>query len=137
MGVLPKHGTTDEIGMAYTDVRNLTEVWVALRRDAGDEALERAQEALGILDQLEGYLAELCKTNSEVAAALETLKSLRETDRGYSRYHIQGVATTREIAISMCRDETYLIGPLPVNVALPHDRTEWPGLHFPLKGERE
>lgn len=61
------------------------------------------------------------------------------TSDGLARYHIQGIAvgtdeqTAEEIAVAMCRDETYLIGPMPVNVSLPHNRIEWPGLYFPLK----
>lgn len=49
-------------------------------------------------------------------------------------YHIQGIATTETIAIEMCRDASYFIGPLPVNAALPHGRCDWPGMYFPLKG---
>ena len=52
---------------------------------------------------------------------------------GPSIYHIQGIATDEVIAIAMCRDDTYFIGPLPVNVALPHERCEWPDMYFPLK----
>ena len=48
-------------------------------------------------------------------------------------WHIQGVADTEEIAIEMCMDDTYFIGPLPINTALPHARIEWVGCYFPLK----
>lgn len=49
-------------------------------------------------------------------------------------YHIQGTASTETMAIGMCLDETYFIGPLPINTALPHKTIEWVGLYFPLKG---
>lgn len=135
MGFLPSTKTTGEIHMALTDIRQKTEVWVVLRRDESDEALERADEALTIIDSLEQYLTDIGGGDQRTFEALKQLKDLRETDRGFARYHIQGIATTKAIAVSMCRDHTYLVGPLPVNVALQHNRTEWPGLHFPLKEE--
>lgn len=48
-------------------------------------------------------------------------------------WHIQGIAADENIAIQMCADETYMIGPLPLNAALPHDLVEWVGAYFPLK----
>lgn len=47
-------------------------------------------------------------------------------------YHIQGVTSEEKIAVEMCEDEHYFIGPLPLNTALPHDTIEWVGLYFPL-----
>lgn len=49
-----------------------------------------------------------------------------------ANWHIQGVTSDEQIAIEMCEDETYFIGPLPLNTALPHDTIEWVGLYFPL-----
>lgn len=133
MGFVPKPKSKGEIEMSLTDIRDKTEVWVALRRDAGDESIERAHKALNIIDALERHLVDIGEDDTQIKDALSSLRALRDTDTGYSRYHIQGIATTREIAVSMCRDSTYLIGPLPLNIAFPHVRTEWPGLHFPLK----
>lgn len=48
-------------------------------------------------------------------------------------WHIQGIATHENVAIEMCADENYFIGPLPLNTALPHDTIEWVGLYFPLR----
>lgn len=48
-------------------------------------------------------------------------------------WHIQGVASDEEIAKQMCLDDSYIIGPIPFNIALPHDRVEWPGSYFPLR----
>ncbi len=48
-------------------------------------------------------------------------------------WHIQGVAADEQIAIEMCDDENYMIGPLPLNASLPHDRIEWAGAYFPLR----
>lgn len=54
-------------------------------------------------------------------------------------YHIQGVAVAtedcgaEEIAVGMCRDATYFIGPLSVNVSYPEKAFEWKGCYFPLK----
>lgn len=47
-------------------------------------------------------------------------------------YHFQGVATDEEKAVQLCRDHTYIIGPFPVNVALPESQTEWIGSYSPL-----
>jgi len=48
-------------------------------------------------------------------------------------WYIQGVASDRDVAETLCRDENYFIGPLPINTALPHDRTEWIGSYFPMR----
>jgi hypothetical protein len=47
-------------------------------------------------------------------------------------WHLQGIATTESIAVEMCLDETYFIGPLPLDLALPHKTVQWVGLYFPL-----
>lgn len=49
-----------------------------------------------------------------------------------ANWHIQGVTSSEIIAIEMCLDATYFIGPLPINTALPHDTIEWIGSYFPL-----
>jgi hypothetical protein len=49
-----------------------------------------------------------------------------------SDWHIQGVTSREDIAIEMCEDETYFIGPLPLNMALPRQTVQWVGLYFPL-----
>jgi hypothetical protein len=56
-----------------------------------------------------------------------------EHGRTRERVEIQGIATTRAIALQMVRDPSYFIGPFPLNVLLPHRRIEWIGLEFPLK----
>ncbi len=54
-------------------------------------------------------------------------------------YHFQGVAcavenyTAEEVAIQMCRDETYFIFPCLLNVALPHSIVEAKGCYFPMR----
>jgi hypothetical protein len=60
---------------------------------------------------------------------------MRRQDRGElpGQWHIQGIADTEKLAILMCKDETYFIGPLPKNVSLPHDTIEWINCYFPLK----
>lgn len=52
-------------------------------------------------------------------------------------WHIQGIFTDEELAKQNCLDENYFIGPLPINVALPHERIEWPGCYFPLRESSE
>lgn len=58
----------------------------------------------------------------------------REENEGRpADWHLQGIAADEELAVEMCADETYMIGPLPINTALPHDRIEWVGCYFPLR----
>lgn len=47
------------------------------------------------------------------------------------RYHLQGIFTEESLAVAAAIDETYFVGPLPVNMALPHRVVEWAGLYFP------
>jgi hypothetical protein len=49
-----------------------------------------------------------------------------------AQWHIQGVTESEQLAIQMCADETYFIGPVPLNTALSHNRVEWIGSYFPL-----
>lgn len=55
------------------------------------------------------------------------------------RYHFQGIAvavdnlSAEQVAVSMCRDETYFIFPCLVNTVLTHNETKVVGLYFPLK----
>ena len=56
---------------------------------------------------------------------------------GTKDWHIQGVVADEELAVAMFQDETYLIGPLPFNSALPHDKIEWIGSYFPLMREEQ
>ena len=56
-----------------------------------------------------------------------------EFNQDRERVEIQAIATSRRLAIMMCRDATYFIGPFPLNVLLPHKRIEWIGLEFPLQ----
>lgn len=53
--------------------------------------------------------------------------------QGFHDWHMQGVGADEEIAKEMCLDENYMIGPLPLNIALPHDYMEWVGAYCPLK----
>jgi hypothetical protein len=47
------------------------------------------------------------------------------------RYHIQGAFTSAELAEAAAEDETYFVGPLPLNMAFPRHIFEWPGLYWP------
>lgn len=67
---------------------------------------------------------------------------MRDRDEGgqgclNGRYHIQGLFTTEEEALGAALDESWFIGPLPVNVALPEKTITWPGLYFPKFEEAE
>jgi hypothetical protein len=55
--------------------------------------------------------------------------NLRE-DSGQD-WHIQGIATSEELAINMCSDENYFIGPIPLDMLFPESRMEWPGMYRP------
>lgn len=57
----------------------------------------------------------------------------REPNTDPVQWHIQGITETESLAIEMCVDETYFIGPVPINVSLSHNRIEWVGSYFPLE----
>ena len=109
MGYVPKQQVRGPL--MELDIRTKTEVWFVGRR---------------------GQTAEILVSKNRDG-------TLRESESVLTIYHIQGLAAgadsreSEQIAISMCRDETYFIGPLPVNLAFPHERCEWPGMYFPLK----
>lgn len=48
-------------------------------------------------------------------------------------WHIQGVCSNEENALAMASDSTYVIGPLPIDTALPEKRIDWAGAYFPKK----
>ena len=50
-----------------------------------------------------------------------------------NKWHVQGVGTNEGMAVSMCVDETYFIGPVPVNSPLPEQVIQWIGSYFPHK----
>lgn len=52
-------------------------------------------------------------------------------------YHIQGVFTDPRLAVEAAVDEEYFVGPLMVNVALPHHTVDWPGLWWPLRAQAD
>lgn len=54
-------------------------------------------------------------------------------DESENLWHVQGIAADEELAIGMCEDETYLIGPVPMNYVLPKTKVDWIGSYFPLK----
>lgn len=47
-------------------------------------------------------------------------------------YHWMGCASDEEKAVNMCRDDTYIIGPCPLNFAFPEAQIEWKGSYCPL-----
>jgi len=46
-------------------------------------------------------------------------------------WDLNGIHETEEAAINSCRDDSYFIGPIELNVALPDETTTWPGCYFP------
>lgn len=51
-------------------------------------------------------------------------------------WEFAGVFEGEERAVAECRDRNYFIAPVIVNQTLPHERTEWVGLRWPV-AERE
>jgi hypothetical protein len=54
-------------------------------------------------------------------------------EQGVYEWHLQGVFDDEDKASGSCHDHTYLIGPLPLNTALPRDRIDWVGSYFPME----
>ena len=46
--------------------------------------------------------------------------------------HLQGISDTKRAAAAMCRDATYIVAPMPINVLLPERPIEWIGAFRPL-----
>jgi hypothetical protein len=55
----------------------------------------------------------------------------RIQDAGAS-WDLQGIAVSEQLAIEMCRDETYFIGPVPVGCPLEHKTVTWEGCYYPV-----
>lgn len=51
--------------------------------------------------------------------------------------HLQGASAIESNAVAMCLDETYFVGPVPVDVLLPQRPTPWAGLYYPLKTNKK
>lgn len=47
-------------------------------------------------------------------------------------WQFQGVFAAEDEAIAACRDSCYFIAPATMGETLPHDRTKWPGLRYPI-----
>jgi hypothetical protein len=78
--------------------------------------------------------------DTDVREASTVWLIVRRQARGRGRpafYHIQAIATDEEKAVALCRDASYIIGPFPVNVALPEQMVEWKGSYCPLAQEVE
>lgn len=43
------------------------------------------------------------------------------------------ITTNEELAIGACIDDTYFIGPFPINTVLPSDTVNWEGSYNPVK----
>lgn len=56
----------------------------------------------------------------------------RVIDRDTNDWQFQGVFATEQEAASVCRDETWFIGPAKVGAALPVEGFEWPDAYYPL-----
>ena len=50
--------------------------------------------------------------------------------------HLQGVFEDEEKAVACCNDETYLIGPVPLNTGFSENRMDWVGAYFPSRRQQ-
>jgi len=50
-------------------------------------------------------------------------------------WQFAGIFDSREQALAWCRDRTYFISPVPLNVGAPHETEAFPGFWYPLAGE--
>jgi hypothetical protein len=120
MGFLPDDAEFRREDVMNTDVRAKTEVWIACRRD--HTTIRELLNHRGI--STEGVPEEVL--NVEI---------------GW--YHIQGIGaadtdmTAEQMALGMCRDRDYFIGPMPVNLSLSHERVEWGGMYYPFRMAEE
>ena len=50
---------------------------------------------------------------------------------GDGPWHFQGVFSSKKKAIQACRDTTYFMGPVKLDMELPSEEVTWVGLHYP------
>lgn len=48
-------------------------------------------------------------------------------------WDLQGVFSSKGLAVVACRDHTYFIGPVEVNKPLPHESGKWIGCYYPIE----
>ena len=48
---------------------------------------------------------------------------------------LQGLFSTKEQAVSACRNYTYFIGHIPFGIAFPEDIEPLPGFEYPIRAE--
>jgi len=46
-------------------------------------------------------------------------------------WDLQGIFSTKELAIKACRNDLYFIGPVILDEALPDETVDWPGSFYP------
>lgn len=132
MGFMPSlqlHGAQRTRDDMDTDIREKTEVWFVGRRESTIRRWTIKAIKLSVED-----VRDLLKALDE-RSDMELRDIEVEVEVGV--YHIQGIATSEEVAVEMCRDLGYFIGPIPVNLALPHERCEWPEMYFPIEAPNE
>ena len=53
-----------------------------------------------------------------------------------SAWELNGIHDTEQAAIDSCKDDTFFIGPMELNVALPTtETTSWPGCYYPKQND--
>jgi len=59
-------------------------------------------------------------------------KHLGQDDAGNPAWDLQGIFEAEAAAVAACQELNDFIGPVPLNVKLPQDATEWPNCRYPL-----
>jgi len=52
-----------------------------------------------------------------------------------TNWDLYGIFRKREDAVKACKDETYFVGPAPMNTTLGEKTVEWPDIEYPIKKE--
>ena len=58
-----------------------------------------------------------------------------DVNTGEMKWLVMGVFFQEADAVAACRDETYFVGPVEMDVQLPHEAEKWPGAYYPLEEE--
>ncbi len=51
-------------------------------------------------------------------------------------WEVQGIYSTRELAVETCLDDYWFVGPIVLNQEIPADPTVWAGCEYPLNEHR-
>jgi len=94
-------------------------------RIEGSQLSDREVERLLANLEIQSFASRDEQEVAGYAAVMETL---------FHAWQFAGIFDSREKALAWCRDRTYFISQVPLNVGAPHETEAFPGFWYPLAG---